>query len=139
VAVIETDGLSKFYGAERGIEDVTVSIDAGEVFAFLGPNGAGKTTTIRTLLDLLHPSAGSASIFGLDSHRDSVAIRARLGNLPGDFGYGSAPAVAKHSACWQSCATSTGSAAPRSWRAVSAPTSIGRWASSHAATAKRSA
>jgi ABC-2 type transport system ATP-binding protein len=88
VAVVETDGLSKFYGAERGIEDVTVSIDAAEVFAFLGPNGAGKTTTIRTLLDLLHPTAGSARIFGLDSHRDSVAIRARLGNLPGDFGYG---------------------------------------------------
>src|SRR5262245_19748774 len=88
VAVIETDGLSKFYGAHRGIEDITVSVDAGEVFALLGPNGAGKTTTIRTLLDLLHPSAGSARIFGLDSHRDSVAIRARVGNLPGDFGYG---------------------------------------------------
>jgi ABC-2 type transport system ATP-binding protein len=88
VAVIETDGLTKFYGAHRGIEDVTVTVEAGEVFAFLGPNGAGKTTTIRTLLDLLHPSAGRARIFGLDSHRDSVAIRARLGNLPGDFGYG---------------------------------------------------
>ncbi len=88
MAVIETDGLTKFYGAERGIEDVTVSVEAGEVFAFLGPNGAGKTTTIRTLLDLLHPSRGSARIFGLDSRRESVAIRARLGNLPGDFGYG---------------------------------------------------
>jgi ABC-2 type transport system ATP-binding protein len=58
------------------------------VFGFLGPNGAGKTTTIRTLLDLLHPTRGSARIFGLDSRRDSVEIRARLGNLPGDFGYG---------------------------------------------------
>jgi ABC-2 type transport system ATP-binding protein len=88
VAAIETEGLTKFYGSARGIEEVTVTVEAGEVFAFLGPNGAGKTTTIRTLLDLLHPSAGSARIFGLDSHRDSVAIRARLGNLPGDFGYG---------------------------------------------------
>jgi ABC-2 type transport system ATP-binding protein len=88
VAVIETEGLTKLYGDARGIEEVTVAVEAGEVFAFLGPNGAGKTTTIRTLLDLLHPSAGSARIFGLDSHRDSVAIRARLGNLPGDFGYG---------------------------------------------------
>jgi len=87
-AAIETEGLTKFYGAERGIEDVTVSVEAGEVFAFLGPNGAGKTTTIRTLLDLLHPSRGSARLFGLDSRRESVAIRARLGNLPGDFGYG---------------------------------------------------
>ncbi|HEX3239536.1 MAG TPA: ABC transporter ATP-binding protein [Solirubrobacterales bacterium] len=85
---IETDGLTKLYGSDRGIEDVTFSVAAGEVFGFLGPNGAGKTTTIRTLLDLIHPSRGSARLFGLDSRRESVAIRARLGNLPGDFGYG---------------------------------------------------
>jgi beta-exotoxin I transport system ATP-binding protein len=91
VAVIETEGLTKLYGARRGIEDVTLEVEAGEVFAFLGPNGAGKTTTIRTLLDLLHPTAGRARIFGLESRRDSVAIRARLGNLPGDFGYGKRP------------------------------------------------
>lgn len=88
MAVIETDGLTKLYGKARGIEDVTFSVQAGEVFGLLGPNGAGKTTAIRTLLDMLHPTRGSARIFGLDSHRDSVAIRARLGNLPGDFGYG---------------------------------------------------
>jgi ABC-2 type transport system ATP-binding protein len=87
-AVIETDVLTKRYGEARGIEEVTFEVDGGEVFGFLGPNGAGKTTTIRTLLDLLHPTGGSARLFGLDSHRDSVAIRARLGNLPGDFGYG---------------------------------------------------
>ncbi len=86
--VIETEGLSKRYGGSRGIEDVSFSVEAAEVFGFLGPNGAGKTTTIRTLLDFLHPTSGSARIFGLDSRRDSVAIRARLGNLPGDFGYG---------------------------------------------------
>ncbi len=86
--LIETEHLTKRYGSARGIEDVTISVEAGEVFGFLGPNGAGKTTTIRTLLDLLHPTSGSARIFGLDSRRDSVAIRARLGNLPGDFGYG---------------------------------------------------
>ena len=85
---IETQGLTKFYGSARGIEEVSVAVEQGEVFGFLGPNGAGKTTTIRTLLDLLHPSRGSATVLGLDSHRDSVAIRARLGNLPGDFGYG---------------------------------------------------
>jgi ABC-2 type transport system ATP-binding protein len=88
VPAIETEGLTKLYGAERGIEEVTLSVEPGEVFGFLGPNGAGKTTTIRTLLDLLHPTRGSARIFGLDSRRDSVAIRERLGNLPGDFGYG---------------------------------------------------
>jgi len=85
---IETEALTKRYGRHRGIEDVTFAVRPGEVFGFLGPNGAGKTTTIRTLLDLIHPTAGSARIFGLDSRHDSVAIRARLGNLPGDFGFG---------------------------------------------------
>jgi ABC-2 type transport system ATP-binding protein len=87
-AAIETEGLTKRYGGHRGIEDVSFAVRPGEVFGFLGPNGAGKATTIRTLLDLIHPTLGSARIFGLDSRRDSVAIRARLGNLPGDFGFG---------------------------------------------------
>jgi ABC-2 type transport system ATP-binding protein len=87
-AAIETEGLTKRYGRHRGIEDVTFSVRPGEVFGFLGPNGAGKTTTIRTLLDLTHPSAGTARLLGLDSRRESVAIRARVGNLPGDFGFG---------------------------------------------------
>ena len=59
----------------------------GEVFGFHGPNGAGKTTTIRTVLDLLHPTSGSARLFGPDSRRDSLAIRTRLGNLPGEFAW----------------------------------------------------
>jgi len=88
VPAIETERLTKFYGSHRGVQDVSIAVDQGEVFGFLGPNGAGKTTTIRTLLDLLHPTSGSARIFGLDSRRQSVAIRKRLGNLPGDFGYG---------------------------------------------------
>jgi beta-exotoxin I transport system ATP-binding protein len=83
--VIETESLTKRYGTVRGIEDVTMSVGAGEVFGFLGPNGAGKTTMIRTLLDLHRPTSGSARLFGLDSRRDSLAIHARLGNLPGDF------------------------------------------------------
>ena len=84
-AVIQTERLTKRYGEVRGIEDISMTVEAGEVFGFLGPNGAGKTTTIRTLLDLLHPTSGSARLFGLDSRRESLAIRARLGNLPGDF------------------------------------------------------
>jgi ABC-2 type transport system ATP-binding protein len=85
--VIETHDLTKRYGRARGIDGVSMAVETGEVFGFLGPNGAGKTTTIRTLLDLLHPTSGSATVFGLDSRRDSLAIRARLGNLPGDFAY----------------------------------------------------
>jgi ABC-2 type transport system ATP-binding protein len=85
--VIETSDLTKRYDGSRGIDRLTMTVEQGEVFGFLGPNGAGKTTTVRTLLDLLHPTSGTARIFGLDSRRDSVAIRARIGNLPGDFAF----------------------------------------------------
>jgi ABC-2 type transport system ATP-binding protein len=61
-------------------------VNKGDIFGFLGPNGAGKSTTIRTLLDFIRPSAGSASIFGMDCRKDSVAIRKRIGYIPGDFG-----------------------------------------------------
>ena len=83
--VIELRALTKRYGRARGIESISLAVERGEVFGFLGPNGAGKTTTIRTVLDLLRPTSGSALVFGLDSRRDGVAIRARLGNLPGEF------------------------------------------------------
>ena len=86
-ATIETKALTKSYGTARGIEEVSLEVTQGEVFGFLGPNGAGKTTTIRTLLDLLRPTSGEARIFGLDSRRDSVAIRSRTGNLSGDFDF----------------------------------------------------
>ena len=84
-AIIETDQLTKRYRPVRGIEEVSIAVERGEVYGFLGPNGAGKTTTIRTLLDLLHPTSGRATLFGLDSRERSREIRARLGNLPGDF------------------------------------------------------
>jgi len=83
--VIRAAALTKFYGRQRGIVDLDLEIAAGEVFGYLGPNGAGKTTTIRLLLDYLRPTRGSASLFGLDSHRDSLAIRRRVGYLPGDL------------------------------------------------------
>ena len=77
--------VAKRYGSSRGLDDVSIVVEPGEVYGFLGPNGAGKTTMIRTLLDLLHPTGGRALVFGLDSHGASREIRARLGNLPGDF------------------------------------------------------
>ena len=83
--VIEARQLTKHYGSARGIEDVDLHVEPGEVFGFLGPNGAGKSTTIRTLLDFQRPTSGSAELFGLDSRRDSVAVRARVGYLPGDL------------------------------------------------------
>ena len=84
-ATIETEKLTKTYGKNRGIRDVDLTVDEGEVFGFLGPNGAGKTTTIRTLLGLLRPSDGRAWVFGMDIRKKSVEIRERVGNLPGEF------------------------------------------------------
>jgi beta-exotoxin I transport system ATP-binding protein len=67
------------------VQELELTVEAGEVFGFLGPNGAGKTTTIRLLLDLIRPTSGRLEVFGLDARRDSVAIRRRLGYLPGDL------------------------------------------------------
>jgi ABC-type multidrug transport system, ATPase component len=83
--IIETDKLTKWYGPHRGIVDVDLAIEGGEIFGFLGPNGAGKTTTIRLLLDLIRPTSGRALVFGLDSAADPVAIHRRLGYVPGEF------------------------------------------------------
>jgi ABC-2 type transport system ATP-binding protein len=83
--IVRAERLTKYYGENRGIVDVDFSVYAGEVFGFLGPNGAGKTTTIRLLLDLIRPTSGRLSVFGLDSRRESVAIRRRLGYVPGDL------------------------------------------------------
>jgi ABC-2 type transport system ATP-binding protein len=77
--------LTKRYGQARGIESVDLQVARGEVFGFLGPNGAGKTTFIRTILDLLHPTSGRATVLGLDSRADSMAIRRRVGYLPGEL------------------------------------------------------
>jgi ABC-2 type transport system ATP-binding protein len=82
---IRTLGLTKFYGKHRGIERVDLTVAQGEVFGFLGPNGAGKSTTIRLLLDLLRPTAGAATVLGLDPRLDGPAIRHRVGYLPGDL------------------------------------------------------
>jgi len=94
MAVIETKGLTKHYGegrfpprrrheVVRALDDLSIDVREGEIFGFLGPNGAGKTTTIRLLLGFLHATAGSAWVLGHDIVRDSIAIRAATGYLPG--------------------------------------------------------
>ncbi len=84
-SVIEAERLSKRYGGDRGILDLDLAVEHGEVFGFLGPNGAGKTTTIRLLLDLIRPTSGKARVLGLDTRRDSLAIRRRVGYQPGEL------------------------------------------------------
>jgi ABC-2 type transport system ATP-binding protein len=82
---ISTRGLTKDYGAGRGVFDLDLVVAEGEVFGYLGPNGAGKTTTIKLLMGLSHATRGSATILGLDADRDAVAVKRRVGYVPGEL------------------------------------------------------
>ncbi len=84
-AAIVTVDLTKHYGDVQALIDLNLEVNPGEVFGFLGPNGAGKTTMIRTILDEIQPTAGRASILGMDSHKEAVEIRRHIGYLPGDL------------------------------------------------------
>ena len=84
-SAIRADKLTKHYGDVKALVDLDLDIGAGEIFGFLGPNGAGKTTTIRTLLDEIRPTSGTASILGMDTHDQVVEIRHRIGYVPGDL------------------------------------------------------
>lgn len=85
--IIIVDKLTKSYGSSRGIEDVSFEIAEGEVFGFLGPNGAGKTTTMRTLMGLLHPAGGKATIGGFDCWTQATEVKKLVGYLPGEFAF----------------------------------------------------
>ena len=78
-AIIEVKNLTKYYGKTRGVENLDMTVEEGEIYGFLGPNGAGKTTTIRVLLDLIKKTGGEAKIFDLDVEKNSVEVRRRLG------------------------------------------------------------
>jgi ABC-2 type transport system ATP-binding protein len=85
--VIEIKNLTKMYGKARGIEDVSFNVEEGEIFGFIGPNGAGKSTTIRTLLSLIYPTSGSATIFGKDIITAAPEIKKDIGYLPSEVFY----------------------------------------------------
>ncbi|MDF2934455.1 MAG: transporter [Chryseobacterium sp.] len=85
--VIEIKNLTKSYGKSRGIIDVSFNVEEGEIFGFIGPNGAGKSTTIRTLLSLIYPTSGSATIFGKDCIKYAPEISKELGYLPSEVFY----------------------------------------------------
>jgi ABC-type multidrug transport system ATPase subunit len=83
-SAIHTAGLTKDYGAGRGLFDLDLDVPVGQVFGYLGPNGAGKTTTIRLLMGLIRPTRGSASIFGLDCQSQAVDVKRHVGYVPGE-------------------------------------------------------
>jgi ABC-2 type transport system ATP-binding protein len=85
--VIEIKNLTKNYGTARGIIDVSFNVEEGEIFGFIGPNGAGKSTTIRTLLSLIYPTSGSATIFGKDCVKFGPEIKKEIGYLPSEVFY----------------------------------------------------
>jgi ABC-2 type transport system ATP-binding protein len=85
--VIEIKNLTKYYGKSRGILDVSFNVEEGEIFGFIGPNGAGKSTTIRTLLALIYPTSGSATIFGKDCIKEAPEIAKDIGYLPSEVFY----------------------------------------------------
>ena len=87
MSVIEVANLTKYYGKARGIVDVSFSEEEGEIFGFIGPNGAGKSTTIRLLLSLIHPTSGSARVFGKDVVAHGPEIRRDIGYLPSEVYY----------------------------------------------------
>lgn len=84
MAVLEVKNLSKCFGKVNAVDDISFSVEKGEIFGFLGPNGAGKTTTIRCIMDFLRPSLGNINVFGLDSLKNSSEIKKRVGYLPAD-------------------------------------------------------
>lgn len=82
--VITTESLTKHYGKVVGVQELALEVFEGELFGYLGPNGAGKTTTLRLLMGMLRPNGGTATVLGLDAWKDSVAVNALVGYLPGD-------------------------------------------------------
>jgi ABC-type uncharacterized transport system ATPase subunit len=82
--VIDSTRLTKYYGRQRGVEDLDLDVRVGEVFGFSGPNGAGNSTTIH-MVGQIRPTSGGGTVFGLDCWRDRDAIQRRIGFLPGEF------------------------------------------------------
>ncbi|MFB6141268.1 MAG: ABC transporter ATP-binding protein [Halosimplex sp.] len=82
---VSIEGLTKRFGDVTAVDDLSLTVEEGEVFGFLGPNGAGKSTTINVLLGFLEPTAGSASVLGTDVTRDPRAVKARVGLMPEGF------------------------------------------------------
>jgi len=91
MSFIEIKNMTKDYGKERGIFDINLSIEKGEVFGFVGTNGSGKTTTIRHLMGFLKPQSGNARINSLLCWQDSAELKKIIGYIPGEIAFPDAP------------------------------------------------
>ena len=85
--IIETKNLAKSYKKNRGIEGINISVNEGEIYGFIGPNGAGKSTTIKTLLNFIYPTDGSATIFDIDIVKENCKIKENIGYVPSEVKY----------------------------------------------------
>lgn len=81
---IETKNLTKYYGKARGIIDLNLKVEEGDIFGFIGPNGAGKSTTIRILLSMIKASSGEAFVFGKDVSKESKKVLSEIGYMPSE-------------------------------------------------------
>ena len=86
-AIIETSGLTKAYGTQLAVDQLSFSVHEGEIFGFLGPNGAGKTTTILILLGLTEPTKGTAAVCGFNPTREAINVKRLVGYLPEHVGF----------------------------------------------------
>ena len=82
--MIKIEQLKKYFGTTKAVDDISFSVNKGEIFGFLGPNGAGKTTTIRCLMDFLRPTSGRMSIAGMDAQADSTRLKEKIGYVSPD-------------------------------------------------------
>ncbi|UPK72239.1 ABC transporter ATP-binding protein [Chitinophaga filiformis] len=86
-AIIELEGLTKFYGSLKAVDNLHLRISAGEIFGLLGPNGAGKTTTILMMLGLTEPSGGTARVCGFNATSDPISVKRKVGYMPDSVGF----------------------------------------------------
>ena len=83
--VLEVKHLKKYYGKIRGIEDVSIQLNKGEIFGFIGPNGSGKSTTIRTIMHLINKTSGTIKIDGKEFNKDDIVLKEEIGYLPSEI------------------------------------------------------
>ena len=83
--VLEVKHLKKYYGKIRGIEDVSIQLNKGEIFGFIGPNGSGKSTTIRTIMHLINKTSGTIKIDGKEFDKDDIVLKEEIGYLPSEI------------------------------------------------------